>query len=340
MLQRSDGRRKTYGDCFAGNEPFVPRSMIRRRKIRSSISIPITLGSITVLLSAALLVGWSFLLGQRIARSSVDIGGDVWLLVLGSLSFVLIIVVLVLFVVSLARGIIEVRKQDTFIDSVTHELKSPLASLQLCLETLGREGLEPEAQEKLRIMMLEDVDRLHAFIDDVLEANRLSYARSAMVSLSDVPLSDLVEDCAKAVRIRHKLQPSEVRIEVEQGLTVTTDRAALEIVVKNLIDNAIKYSTRPARVEVVGSRDAEGRVLIEVTDHGIGIEKRNLKRVFHRFYRVEDEQVRQRRGTGLGLFVVWALVKQLGGKVQALSKGRGHGTTMRVELPIAHVVSS
>lgn len=312
--------------------------MARRRKIRSSISIPITLGSITVLLSIALLVGWSFLLGQKITRSA-DIAGDVWLLVLGALSFVLIIVVLVLFVVSLARGIIEVRKQDTFIDSVTHELKSPLASLQLCLETLGREGLEGDAREKLRHMMLQDVDRLHAFIDDVLEANRLSYARPGMLNLSDVPLSQLTEQCAEAVRVRHKLEPQELSIDVEPDLIVTTDRAALEIVVKNLIDNAAKYSERPARVEVVARRDSDNKVLLEVSDNGIGIDRKNLKRVFHRFYRVEDQEARQRRGTGLGLFVVWALVKQLGGNVQALSEGRGLGTTMRVELPVAHAVS-
>jgi signal transduction histidine kinase len=90
----------------------------------------------------------------------------------------------------------------------------------------------------------------------------------------------------------------------------------------------------------MGRRDSEDRVLLEVTDHGIGIERKNLKRVFHRFYRVEDQDVRQRRGTGLGLFVVWALVKQLGGKVQAISEGRGRGTTVRVELPIAQVVSA
>jgi len=312
--------------------------MARRRKIRSSISIPITLGSITVLLSLALLVGWLFLLGQKITRS-VDIAGDVWLLVLGALSFVLIIVVLVLFVISLARGIIEVRKQDIFIDSVTHELKSPLASLQLCLETLGREGLEDGAREKLRHMMLDDVDRLHAFIDDVLEANRLSYARSGMMNLSDVPLLQLAEQCAETVRVRHKLEPQECFIDVDPELVVTTDRAALEIVVKNLIDNAAKYSERPARVEVVARRDADNKVLLEVTDNGIGIDRKNLKRVFHRFYRVEDQKVRQRRGTGLGLFVVWALVKQLGGSVQALSEGRGKGTTMRVELPVAHAVS-
>ena len=312
--------------------------MARRRRIRSSISTPITLGAIAVLVSIALMVGWSFLLGQKIMRSA-DIAVDVWLLVLGALSFVLIITVLVLFVISLAPGIIEVRKQDTFIDSVTHELKSPLASLQLCLETLGREGLEGNAREQLRTMMLEDVDRLRAFIDDVLEANRLSYARPGMLNLSDVSLLELAEDCADAVRARHKLSAEEVVVDVDPELVVSTDRAALGIVVKNLIDNAAKYSSRPARVEVKGRRDVDGRMVFEVTDNGIGIDKKNLKRVFHRFYRVEDQEVRQRRGTGLGLFVVSALVKQLGGKVQALSEGQGQGSTMRVELPIAHAVN-
>lgn len=313
--------------------------MARRRRIRSSISTPITLGAIAVLVSIALLVGWSFLLGQKIMRSA-DIAVDVWLLVLGALSFVLIITVLVLFVISLARGIIEVRKQDTFIDSVTHELKSPLASLQLCLETLGREGLEGDSREKLRTMMLEDVDRLRAFIDDVLEANRLSYARAGMLNVSDVSILELTEDCADVVRTRHKLAPDEVVIDVDPELVVSTDRAALDIVVKNLIDNAAKYSARPAKIEVLGRRGPQGRVLLAVSDHGIGIDKKNLKRVFHRFYRVEDEEVRERSGTGLGLFVVWALVKQLGGKVQAESEGRGRGATMRVELPMAPAVST
>ena len=312
--------------------------MARRRRIRSSISVPIILGSITVLLSVALLVGWSFLLAQKIANA-VDITGDVWLLVLGALSFVLIIVVLVLFVVSLSRGIIEVRKQDTFIDSVTHELKSPLASLQLCLDTLGREGLEAGDREQLRGMMLDDVDRLRSFIDDVLEANRLSYARPGMLNLSDVRLAELTEECAESVRVRHKLAPEELVVDVDPKVVVSTDRAALEIVIKNLIDNAAKYSGRPAQVEVVARREPDRKVRLEVRDRGIGIDRKNLKRVFHRFYRVEDQEVRKRRGTGLGLFVVWALVKQLGGRVEALSEGRGLGTTMRVELPLARAVS-
>ena len=307
--------------------------MVRRRRLKS-ISVPIAVASITVLLVVSLLVGWLVLLNQKIT-SSEDVAGDVWLLVLGSLAFVLIMGVLVLFTVSLARGIVEVRKQDSFIDSVTHELKSPLASLQLCLETLGRSQLEPVQREQLRQMMRDDVDRLRSFIDDVLQANRLSYARSGILALSDVSLAKLVEESVGLVKTRHKLDSCEVSVHVDANLTVNTDRAALEIVVKNLIDNAAKYSARPAHIEVTAQRNHRGMVLLEVCDCGIGIEPKYLKRIFHRFYRVEDYEVRERRGTGLGLFVVSAIVRQLGGRVEALSEGKGYGTTVRVWLPIA-----
>lgn len=311
--------------------------MARRRRVRS-ISVPIVLASIAVGLAAALLVGWLILVGREIARSE-DMTGDVWLLVLGAIAFVLIMVVLVLFTVSLARGILEVRKQDSFIDSVTHELKSPLASLQLCLDTLAREGIASAQREQLHVMMRDDVDRLRSFIDDVLQANRLSFTRAGILNLSDVSLATMIQDCVDVVRVRHKLGEDEVTVLVEPGLSVTTDRAALEIVVKNLIDNAAKYSSSPARIEVEATRAPKDRLLIEVRDHGIGIDRRNLKRVFHRFYRVEDHEVRERKGTGLGLFVVSALVRQLGGKVEAVSEGKGQGTTMRVWLPLARVTA-
>jgi len=261
---------------------------MRRRRIRSSISIPITLGAITVLLSIALLIGWSVLLGQKIMRS-VDIAGDVWLLVLGAVSFVLIIVVLVLFVISLARGIIEVRKQDSFIDSVTHELKSPLASLQLCLETLGREGLEKEATG-------ERGDR---------EAARHDARRR--------------RPSARVYRRRPRGEPFILRAsghaEPQRRITLAARRAVCR--------------GRSRQAQARARRGAHRR---RSGDH-------RVDRSFHRFYRVEDQDVRERRGTGLGLFVVWALVKQLGGKVQALSEGRGQGTIMRVELPVTPVES-
>ncbi len=306
--------------------------IVRQRRLRS-ISVPIVLGAITVPLSAALLVGWAVLLGQKIARSE-EITGDVWLLVLGAISFVFIMVVLILFSIAVARGIIEVRKQDSFIDSVTHELKSPLASLQLFLETLGREGVDSAQREELRCMMLEDVDRLDSFIDDVLHANRLSYAKAGLMNLSDVSLAEVVEDSADAVITRYKLAPDAVRVEVEPGLTIITDRAAIGIIIKNLIDNAAKYSTNPVEITASARREPKDRVVIAVQDRGIGIDRRHLKRVFHRFFRVEEPAVRERRGTGLGLFVVSQLVRHLGGKVTAESEGSGQGTTMRVTLPL------
>jgi signal transduction histidine kinase len=126
---------------------------------------------------------------------------------------------------------------------------------------------------------------------------------------------------------------------VPESIELATDRAALEIVLRNLIDNAVKYSGAEPKVEVSARASREGGVVVEVRDQGIGVEKSQLDRVFHRFYRVEDQEVRKRRGTGLGLFVVKQLVRNLGGSIEAISEGRGKGTTMRVRLTGAVVRS-
>lgn len=123
-------------------------------------------------------------------------------------------------------------------------------------------------------------------------------------------------------------------------MLVVTDEAALEIVLKNLVDNALKYSPKDAAVEVSAQRDERGRAIVEVRDQGMGIERRHLKRVFNRFFRVQKPEVRQRRGTGLGLFVVSALVRNLGGRVEAESEGEGKGTTMRITLPANDEISA
>ncbi len=304
--------------------------MARRRNLKS-ISVPIILGSVTVPLTLALLVGWSVLFGQKIARSH-DIAGDVWLLVLGSISFVVIIAVLVLLSIFLAREILEVRRQDSFIDSVTHELKSPLASLKLCLETLGRDHLEEAPREKLRRMMLNDVDRLSSFIDDVLQASRLAH-QNVPTDAADVDVAELVRSCVDAVAARHQLPDGAIATSIPERMVLATDRAALEIVLKNLLDNAIKYSDGPPVVTVRAFHDKRARPVIEVEDRGMGIATQHRKRVFQRFYRVNDESVRRRKGTGLGLFVVSSLVKSLGGSIEAISEGEGKGTTMRIVLP-------
>ena len=298
-----------------------------------SISLLIVISTITVLLTVALLVGWTLVIVQNMgARRAVS--GSVWLLVGGIAFFVVIMSVVVLFSVFLVREILEVRRQETFIDSVTHELKSPLASIKLCLDTLARSELSQSQREHLRHMMLSDVERLSIFVDDILVASRIAHGlRAQQWTAVNVPA--LVQRCVEGMQRRYELDDAAIRIEVPTGLTIHTDPTALETVLKNLLDNAVKYSTPPPRVTVQVEPDDAKHIRIEVRDEGIGIERPQLKRIFKRFYRVPSDDVYSRSGTGLGLYVVAALVRNLGGKIAAHSEGHMRGTRISVKLPVA-----
>ncbi len=299
-----------------------------------SISLPVVLSSVAVALAVAMIVGWTLIIVRnRTFLSTNDLVANRWVLIAGIVSLALIITVIVLFLFFLLREIREVRRQTSFIDSVTHELKSPLAALKLCLETLARDGLPPSKREQLREMMLDDVDRLSSFIDRVLTATRISQERAPQ-PVSEFMLRELVEGCVTTVRKRSRGTELRVDIKIDAALTLATDEVALATVLENLVDNAVKYSPPDgAEILITAHEDARGRVLIEIRDNGIGIPRTHLKRVFERFYRVPNEDVRARRGTGLGLYVVSALTRSLGGRVEAHSQGIGHGTTMCVLLP-------
>lgn len=307
-----------------------------KRRPTRSISGPIILSSVAVVLTGALLVGWVYVL---VKNMHVIPTAGMWLLVIGSISFVAIITVLILFSVFLAREILEVRRQTTFIDSVTHELRSPLASLRLCLETMERRELPKDKVDHLRSMMAGDVERLIAFVEDILEASRLELGLGAS-DVGEVDLYALADNCALQAARRHDADRDCVTVDIPRDLRLRTDKSALEIVLRNLIDNAIKYSDDPVIVAVSARRLPKGDALIEVVDRGVGIPRWALGRVFERFYRVEDERIRERRGTGLGLFVVSSLVKRMRGKLRALSEGQGQGTTMQVHLRAAVVESA
>lgn len=299
-----------------------------------SISVPITFGAVTVPLSAILLVGWTTFVVRNISESG-RVAENVWLLIFGIISFALIMSVLVLFSVFLAREILEVRRQDGFIDSVTHELKTPLASIKLCLQTLERDGLAKEKRHALQRMMHDDVDRLTTFIDDVLQASRLAHGGGVVTDVDVVRVAELAKHCAETVAARYRLPAGSIRIDIDPSLVIHTDQAALEIALRNLIDNAVKYSAGTPDVRVEACLKKNGRSAeIAVLDRGIGIPRADLKRIFHRFYRVSNEGVRARKGTGLGLFVVSALIRNLGGRVDAQSDGPGHGAHFRVILPV------
>jgi signal transduction histidine kinase len=305
----------------------MPRANLR------SISLLIVVSVITVLLTVTLLVGWTLVFVQNLGLSRA-VTGSAWLLVGGIGFFVVIMSVLVLFSVFLVREILEVRRQQTFIDSVTHELRSPLASIKLCLDTLARPEVTQRHREELRTMMLADVERLSIFIDDILEASRIAHGLRSQ-QWTRVSLPALIQRCIEGLRRRYALADDAIAADVPAELTIVTDPTALETVVKNLLDNAIKYSTPPPHVEVVVQSGDGRHIEIEVRDHGIGIAKKQLRRIFRRFYRAPSNDVYARSGTGLGLYVVAALVRNLGGNVEARSEGLARGTSIRVRLPIA-----
>ena len=297
-----------------------------------SISRPIVLSAISVLLTVAVLVGWILVIreNQSLTRA---IRGNYWLLAAGTVSLALIICVLVLFSVSLVREILEGRRQQMFIDSVTHELKSPLASIKLCLDTMDRAGLSGPQREHLRKMMLTDVERLSVFVDDILQSSRIAHGlRSQTWMIVDV--TQQLASAIDSIRRRYELPAEAFVLNAPPGLETFSDPTALEIILKNVLDNAVKYSSGPPLVEVDMQPIGPGLLGITVRDHGIGIERSQLKRVFQRFHRSPDPRVNERSGSGLGLYVVKRLVRNLGGRIRAESDGRNKGATLRIQLPL------
>ncbi len=297
-----------------------------------SLSTPITLTSVAVALSLALLVGWTLLVIDTLTS------GTTWLLLLGIISIAFITTVLLLSGISLAREIVEGRRQRHFIDSVTHELKSPLSSLGLCLETLSRTDLSEAQRKEVRAMMRQDVERLSRFIDGVLVASRVAHRRrDETATQAPVVLSDLVETVLDKVLRRYGATSREaVTVEVPHGLSVHTDEVALTTILENLLDNALKYSPLPSGV-TLAARMVEGgaprEVEVTVADRGIGIARADLDRVFRRFYRVDSDEVRARAGTGLGLHVAAELARGIGGRLEARSPGPGQGAVFVLTLP-------
>jgi signal transduction histidine kinase len=296
-----------------------------------SISIPIVLSSIAVLLTLAVLIGWILVIREYQAVTQA-IWENAWLLVAGIVSLALVMCVLVLFSISLVREILEGRRQQMFIDSVTHELKSPLASIKLCLETLERDGLSDGQQADLKQMMRTDVERLSLFVDDILQASRITHRLRSQTWMK-VDVTQLLASTIAGIRHRYELPAEAFALAAPQRLTTFTDPTALEIILKNVLDNAVKYSSPAPRIEVELERLKTPHLRIVVRDHGIGIERAQLKRIFRRFHRAPDPRVNERSGSGLGLYVVSRLVRNLGGRIHAESAGRGHGTTLVIRLP-------
>jgi two-component system, OmpR family, sensor histidine kinase SenX3 len=292
---------------------------------RGTIVFFLCLGVGLVALAVALNVGWIILNW----REGV-------LLFFGIVFFALMIAGMVVNTIFLVRELRRSEQHDSFINAVTHELKTPVASIRLHLETLQRREL-PEAQKQdFYRLMLSDTDRLTETVEQVLRAGRAGDKKAGREK-SPVNFRQLVRECMDAARVRHHLPEGALRYEEapQNGAATNVLGSAedLRTAVFNVLDNAIKYSGETVDVQVCLGAPDEKRVVLSVKDHGIGIPADDLKTIFKRFYRVNHRSLGHIKGTGLGLFIVKSIAEKHGGKVYAASDGEGQGATITMELP-------
>lgn len=278
-----------------------------------------------VLVAAAvtLNIGWILVNGRRLAP-----------LVLGVITFSLIIAGLIVYTVFLVREMGITEQQDSFLNSVTHELKTPIASIRLYLETLqSREIGDAQRKEFYRIM-LQDADRLQHTVEQVLRAGHARQKRR-LDHRAPVDLGWLVQDCIDTARMRHNLPASAVvRADDDPAtmLVVEGDVDQLRTAIANLLDNAVKYSSTTPQVTVQAVGATPDTAWVRVKDAGVGIPKTQIGRLFTRFYRFQPSGFTV-KGTGLGLYIVRSIAKAHGGRVFAESTGEGKGATFTLELP-------
>ena len=293
---------------------------------RKSVIFFITLGACLVALAVALNVGWILLNWREVA-----------MLVFGIIFFLLIIVGVVLNTIFLVREIRRNEQHDAFINAVTHELKTPIASIRLYLETLKTRNVDQKQRMEFYDIMLADNDRLLHTVEQVLRAGQISQRRRRL-NPTIIDVGEMVRECLDLTRVRYNLGPDALSYGESPdaaGARVSGDADDLRAAVSNLLDNAIKYSDKEVSVSVEVAAVDEKHVAVRIADHGIGIPSAQLKRIFRRFYRAPGLVMARVKGTGLGLFIVHSIVQRHGGRVFAESPGLGHGSTFTIQLPRA-----
>jgi len=294
---------------------------------RGTIAFFITLGVLLVGLAVTLNIGWVVLNERTVA-----------LAVVGIILFALLIAGVVLNTVFLVREIRRNERQDSFLNAVTHELKTPIASIRLYLETLQRRPVDEAQRQQFYANMLTDSDRLLATVEQVLKAGQLGQ-RHRQQSRTLIDLEPLVTDCIGITLQRHHLSQDAIVLEPVPGgvhLRVMAIAEDLRLAVLNVLDNAVKYSPDGVHVRCSLLITHYTWATLNITDTGLGLPPNQHKRIFHRFYRVPGRTMLRIKGTGLGLFLVRNIARQHGGNVTASSPGLNQGTTITLTLPLAN----
>ncbi|MEZ5396419.1 MAG: HAMP domain-containing sensor histidine kinase [Bryobacterales bacterium] len=300
--------------------------MVPAGQRKRSVIFVVALGVVLIAVAVALNITWV-----------VSNWRSAGLLVLGVLSFMVLIGGLSLNTIFLVREIRRNEQHDAFINAVTHELKTPLASIRLYLQTLQQRDLDRAKQQEFIDIMLADGERLQSTIDQVLLAGSTGGSRRPM-NRSDVDLVEMVRESMRLVGNRHHWTTGELELagglpEGEQAV-VWGDPDELKAAIMNLLDNAVKYSGDRIKVFVNIVKTGARKVSVQVKDEGIGIGEDELKRVFRRFYRIPGRSTARVKGTGLGLSIVHAVAKRHGGRAYVESEGEGRGSRFSIELPL------
>ncbi len=300
--------------------------MLERRSLRA----PITLGVVMIVLVVVLGAVW--IVGNVMGATQEGSPGWYWaMLATGTILLAGVLAGVIAYLTLTVRAVNLNRRQSNFIDAVTHELKSPIASLKLYLQTMTRRAVDERQQQDFHRMMLDDVERLDSLINHLLDAARL--AREVEPSDEQpVRLDQLLGQCASAACVRYKLPPETIQLEVPEVI-VSSQPVQLEILFRNLIDNALKYGGSPPVVQVKLLRMSENRVTISIVDNGQGIPANQRRKVFGRFVRLGSELERSQPGTGLGLFLVRNVTNALGGAIRVHDREDRSGTVFEVTVP-------
>jgi signal transduction histidine kinase len=295
-----------------------------------SLKWPITLGVVMIVLVILVLIGW-VLVNAFAAVGNKESAPAYWaLLAIGTVVLGCILAGVIVYLVFSVRAVNLNRRQSNFVDSVTHELKSPIASLKLYLQTLSLRQVSDEQRRDFHRYMLADVERLDQLINHLLDAARVDRG-STNQRWEDCRLDEILAQCAGNVAVRYHLSEDAIDLDADP-IVVRGNPVDLAIVFRNLLDNAVKYGGSPPVVTII-ARCVEGEGKVYVIDNGPGIPRKLRRKIFGRFVRLGDELERSKQGTGLGLYLVRTVVRSLGGSVRVRDRRGCPGTEFEVTFP-------